>query len=452
MSIEQTVNKEDSPYAAIQERTRPAKSKSSRAKSRRSPYPHITHTDYSSPEYHGTERTYDYNSDVAAVPPIQGYSGVVYPHPHDGVSAYYPSSYTHTGMYTDSTMSMYPYPAHQRYMDERNIYRGHYEDKYYPNRDAAYSAYTATTTTSSADTGSRLGQIESRDAYARQTETTARVAGSNQYDCVHSGGGQCSRSSSRDANYSSATTANSQYPTSYSNPRSESSASEVDVVTDDSHYDKRQSATSSGVHIHSKDRGHGSKFDSLIEATQRLVKEENYKPSSANSQQQQQQHSPAINTHKEAMPQSVIMRRQSSSKYQTTDVRTNSTDLNYRSPSNHLKSPQQTSSTSDHKSSNGTPDDIQSNSTCSVAHTNGDVISYKNMDLRTDKCGSNSNAHNSYTSCVKNVCSYDAYNQVVSPYTNSLQGQRSYSMMPQAGYTSVIVDAQQYHMANGYVH
>lgn len=54
-----------------------------------------------------------------------------------------------------------------------------------------------------------------------------------------------------------------------------------------------------------------------------------------------------------------------------------------------------------------------------------------------------------------NTNCFDSYK--VSPFSSSqsstgASAQRAYPMVPQAGYTSVIVDAQQYQMANGYVH
>ena len=50
------------------------------------------------------------------------------------------------------------------------------------------------------------------------------------------------------------------------------------------------------------------------------------------------------------------------------------------------------------------------------------------------------------------ACTYDVYKQSFSYHQSGLQGGRTYPVMPQPGYTSVIVDAQQYHLANGYAH
>lgn len=57
-----------------------------------------------------------------------------------------------------------------------------------------------------------------------------------------------------------------------------------------------------------------------------------------------------------------------------------------------------------------------------------------------------------YGNCAKATsCGYDTYSQASMYQTSTLQGQRSsYTMIPQAGYTSVIVDPQQYHVSNGY--
>ena len=73
-----------------------------------------------------------------------------------------------------------------------------------------------------------------------------------------------------------------------------------------------------------------------------------------------------------------------------------------------------------------------------------------NVDDSRSKSLMDSSRMNSIASSY-NHCNYDAYKQ--SSYHTSLQASRTYPMMPQAGYTSVIVDAtQQYHLANGYAH
>ncbi|KAL3883227.1 hypothetical protein ACJMK2_029515 [Sinanodonta woodiana] len=55
--------------------------------------------------------------------------------------------------------------------------------------------------------------------------------------------------------------------------------------------------------------------------------------------------------------------------------------------------------------------------------------------------------------CLRSGCAYDSYSQSNSPYPSThIPSTRTYPGVPQAGYTSVIVDTQQYHMANGYVH
>ena len=67
-------------------------------------------------------------------------------------------------------------------------------------------------------------------------------------------------------------------------------------------------------------------------------------------------------------------------------------------------------------------------------------------------------AANDYSSCLKAAAyGYDNYSQAAGMYQQAaaaLQNQRPYhhhhGNMPQAGYTSVIVDPQQYHVANGY--
>jgi hypothetical protein len=54
-----------------------------------------------------------------------------------------------------------------------------------------------------------------------------------------------------------------------------------------------------------------------------------------------------------------------------------------------------------------------------------------------------------YSQCLKAATAYgyDSYSPAAAMYPTA---QRSYPVMPQPGYTSVIVDPQQYHMTNGY--
>lgn len=60
-------------------------------------------------------------------------------------------------------------------------------------------------------------------------------------------------------------------------------------------------------------------------------------------------------------------------------------------------------------------------------------------------------ATNGYRSCVKAAaCVYGNYTPANIYQSGALQAQRSFPVISQPGYTSVIVDPQQYHVANGY--
>ncbi|CAG5136658.1 unnamed protein product, partial [Candidula unifasciata] len=81
----------------------------------------------------------------------------------------------------------------------------------------------------------------------------------------------------------------------------------------------------------------------------------------------------------------------------------------------------------------------------------GSTPSNKFYDMRLMHDKNMATTANDYNTCIKAAaCSYDNYAQASVYQTAALQAQRSYPVMPQAGYTSVIVDPQQYHVANGY--
>lgn len=81
----------------------------------------------------------------------------------------------------------------------------------------------------------------------------------------------------------------------------------------------------------------------------------------------------------------------------------------------------------------------------------GSAPSNKFYDMRLMHEKNMAPTANDYSTCIKAAaCSYDNYTQASMYQTAALQAQRSYPVMPQAGYTSVIVDPQQYHVANGY--
>ncbi|XP_064617712.1 single-minded homolog 2-like isoform X2 [Liolophura sinensis] len=455
IQLEQTMSKDASPYSSLQERSRPTKVRSSRSKSRRSPYPSVPEP---TPEYPTQEYT-DLVPEVT-VPTMSGYQNMMYQHSHEGMdrysAAFYSSPYaTHPSMtmYRDSAACVYPYQAHQRLMDERPTYRG-YEERYYPARDPAnfpgFISSQSTTGTAAPSDASRLTHSDSsasREGYTRPSESSRTPTGGQgqqqqQFDYRTSG--QCSRSSSRDPSYNSSS---HNYAAPYSN-RSESSASEVDVVNEE--YDKRHS----GANPPSRagDRQGGAKFESLIDATQQLVKDETYKPSQDSATAVTEGGSGLTSSQtrdSSTAQQSVIMRRQSVQYPQnaTTDSRTNNNTADYHG-SSYLKS-QSASLHPELSKSTAAASDTNHNSSLVTGATAIASATQKLLDMRALQEKTYSAAQDAYTNCVK---AYDAYGQPNPYQTAALPNQRHYPVMPQAGYTSVIVDAQQYHMANGFVH
>ncbi|XP_050390740.1 single-minded homolog 1 isoform X2 [Patella vulgata] len=430
IQLEQTLSsKEVSPFSSMHDRTKSnGKVRQPRNKNRRSPYPQMPETtEYTAPEY--PERTLEYPADVSV--PMQGYPSMMYPHTAEGIdrySALYAAApYAHAGMsmYRDAAAAacVYPYQtAHQRYLDERNAYRS-YEERYYPARDPAnYPGYIPSQTA-----------LQTRLNHNESSRESSQSAG-QQYGDFRSTG-QCSRSSSRDPSYNT-----SHYQAPYSN-RSESSASEVDVGSEE--YEKRHPSGQS----HRSDR-QNSKYESILEGAPQLIKDEGYK-----SQDQSNGPLQTLSPPRESVPQSVIIRRHSNHTYSSNEARNNNGSSDYTN-SAFLKSTSSASAslTSDVRKSTNSTESNQSNilSATSGSETSaGDKL--LNMRLLHEK---SLNSSQDYTQCLKAAaaCGYDNYGQNGMYQTTALQNQRTYPVMPQAGYTSVIVEPQQYHMANGFVH
>ena len=330
--------------------------------------------------------------------------GFMYRHPQAenmdraAYSALCHQAYT-AGMYADP-MSMYSPYTGQKYLDEKS----YTDERYYP-RDGVTGSYTgymySGTTGMSYSDSCRVG-ADSRDTVYRHTDSTQSGVGSClQYDCAYSGR---SRSASRENTYSITPPSQSHsYPPQYSN-RSESSPSEVETSNDD--LDKRQSGRSCSTGA---------------------VKEEKTQedPTSANSN----------TSSKEAIPQSVIMRRTGTGNYQA-EV---NNQINSQSVSERLSSPQEHS----HQAT----DRCQSGGSGSLTPYYGANVDNSSKTGVTDT----SPVQNNYNSCLRSACSYETYNQT-GTYNGTFQNQKQYPVIPQPGYTSVIVDTQQYHMTNGFVH
>ncbi|KAL5010934.1 hypothetical protein ScPMuIL_013239 [Solemya velum] len=403
IQLEQTMTKEPSPYTALPERPRVGKVRTPKSKSRQSPYPHISENpDYSN---ESPERTLEYVPELTL--PIHNFQNIVYPTAHscenlDRYSGLYSSSYTHSGatnLYRDQTC-LYAYQPHQRYFGSRSPYRNS-DDRYLTCRDSdSYGNFVSDQT-----------ELDSSSENQKnEDQTEALRLPTQQYD--YRPGGQCSRSSSRDASYGT--------PHSYHGPysnRSESSASDVDVGNEDS--DKHHS----NIHSHQS-----SKLESLIEATQHLVKEEGFKSSDiANGQQLHAVPSSNHSYHPE----------------------TNDSPRDCKRSAYISSPPSLTGACQQEGSKESTEDPERSHSDIlSMSSLPNTETGHKLLDLKS----LNEKAFNNYAQCFKAACGYDTYSQSNTYHTNTLQPQRQYPIMPQAGYTSVIVDTQQYHVANGYVH
>lgn len=73
------------------------------------------------------------------------------------------------------------------------------------------------------------------------------------------------------------------------------------------------------------------------------------------------------------------------------------------------------------------------------------------MDVHTIQ-DRNINAQDIYSQCIRASCAYNSYNSPTEYCQNPIPTQKHFPPVPQPGYASVIVDTQQYHLANGYVH
>ncbi|KAK2160410.1 hypothetical protein LSH36_134g05028 [Paralvinella palmiformis] len=447
IQLEQTMSKEETPFTSVQERRTSAKSKS-KSKSRRSPYPHITHThagDFNSttsagsgtPEYTAGDRQgyTDYGSQDMMQLSAGGYTpGLVYNSSADNVDSRYSalcaSAYGTAGFYGDGAMGMYPYAAHRYFDESRSAYC---DEKYYSPRDpgSLYTGYMASASGHVALAAPESARIvpspDSRESSSCRHSDSAQSFG---YDnsCLQSGSGQQqqqqqqgSRSSSRE-NYPVSLhptpSANHQhqqhhqhpqqhhssaYPNTYTNSRSDvitsCSVNSADAGSDQSHQAKKKAPPNGIRHDHvAQGKDERAKCHLTEEKTSKAAVVTETAPTKDQNSQQ-----------------SVIMRRQHAST-EPNDVGGGCRAV----PETILKS-------------HGSP--AVSGSPPAMGRA-GAVLG----DVPSNLYGSTQ-------------CTYDFYGKNATYGTTNLQNsQRGYPVMPQAGYTSVIVDAQQYHVTNGYVH
>ena len=305
-----------------------------------------------------------------------------------------PNKYGHVyePCYTNGVIAdLYQYQAQQRYLDE--TLQNKIDDKGFYSRSAGgvYNGFGSPNDVISP----KLTHLDSVDPRANLSPFDYRASS------------QCSRSSSRDTTFGT----NQMYPCPYSN-RSESSASDVDVVSEEIE----------------KQRNHG---DFLLDHGQNS-KDESFK-SSGKTPDNEKSHSPV----RSSAHQSVIMRPTPRGSSVQSDV------MNKNSEKTTSKSPSCARS-------GDTP------SAMKIAETSAEIdndffpSNDKLLDMRLHEKAFATN--DIYAQCLRAACAYDSYNQSNINQTVPISNQRQYPVMPQAGYTSVIVDAQQYHLSNGYVH
>lgn len=417
LQLEQTLSKEEAAFC-LQERTRPAKSSRPR-KPRRSPYPHFSHTEYPSADYSSNSSLErpptqypDYSTtmesmaaaqiqqQVASYPP-----SIMYPANQEAMDSryLYTSAAYSAGLYGEA-MSMYPYSTH-RYFDERSTsYRGHFDEKYYPSRDMMYPGCMpgAASQSSHQDSPRGISSSSPLSSAGRESATCQALDSSqsrlNTYEsCIHSAPASqdCSHMGKEASTFRrQCSQAFSMSYSSKSTPEVTNSDGESCCTNPDSSLQLSHDKTD-GSQLEEKPVGVAYNDSASVDTTSHAV--EGVSPDIAH--------------------QSVIIRCQQ------------------------------------HQSSTISPHTPSSNLTgCSQEAPA--KLSQVNGSSPESQPGVHSPAESSsiYTSTAS--CTFEPYKQ--SGYQNSaaLPGQRSsYPMMPQAGYTSVIVDAQQYHhMANGYVH
>lgn len=374
--IDQTAQKDVQEYN-LQDRHKVGKSRTPKGKQRQSPYPPLSDTrDYSIEFENG------FKNDTDLPNPLQGFQGISYSpsllsSSHDTLLERYNalySTYSNPGTVASaSTQSFkdcaYSYQA-QQHNFESGPYRVNCDNSFSPRQPAAEFLHLHTST----DEEPKLNETIHLTPLSREIRST----------------GSCSRSSSRGEAFGASLL--QEVPSN----RSDSSASEVDVISDE---------------IDS------SKVDNL-----KCGKVKDCRTAST-----------------EPIQQSVIMRMPNQSQSYSSSPRY-SCDYNRTTLS---KSPR-----SIHTDLAKYPSEIETspNSNFFVDETNDKL--YDGIKQFSSK----GYTDDPLMQCLRNGFSpYDNFNQG-SVYATTGLPPKPYNVVPQAGYTSVIVDTNQYQMANGFVH
>lgn len=383
LQIDQIASKDMSVFG-LQDRIRPAKSRTPKCKLRRSPYPHIAEN----PEYIGDYQEKDFEADLDLVTPLQGCQGLGLPtpiltHANDSLDRYTAmcSAYQSAPDYKDFKDCAYPYLTPNHF--DTGQFR---HESRYPLRDQHFH---------NSPNGSDNPKLN-------ETLQLTPVT------CDFRPNGQCSRSSSRDPSFGT--------PLSHHGPfsnRSESSVSDVDVVDE---YEGRPLA------VKTVDK---KQSDSLLEHNTNTMNSEHIQSDS--------------NPQTENVQQSVIMRMSNNHAYNNSSPRY-SCDYSQSKLSKSPCAVQTDLSKVQFQSQNNSSYYYEGNPLDSA----NKYLEIKPVPGKGLSCNDDA-----LLQCLQNGYQYSSFNQGTSYSAPGLQNK--YPVIPQAGYTSVIVDTQQY-MSNGFVH
>ncbi|XP_052810975.1 single-minded homolog 2-like isoform X2 [Mya arenaria] len=361
--VDQTPHK-DVPEFALQDRHKLGKSRTPKSKHRQSPYPALSDSRDFAPDYEN-----GFKSDLDIGSPIHGFQGIPYSpgllSAHDALERYSAlyAPYSNTGSHAFKDCA-YSYAPHQSHFDSGQ-YRQPVCDERFSTRD---------NNTDFIHLHTLRGEEPKLDETIQLTPLSREIRNP----------ASCSRSSSRGEALMSGN-------------RSDSSASDVDVISDD-------------LDVNKIENNHCPKLGS--------------------------DHS---NVPNEPVQQSVIMRMPNvnqtfppSPRY-SCDFNKSNMSKSPRSAHAHAEvvkySPEQENSPSLNFFNEDSPDKLY------------DGLKQINTKALTE---------DPIMQCLRNGYGYESYNTGTVYPTQGLPS-KPYGM-PQAGYTSVIVDAQQYQMANGFVH
>lgn len=401
IQLEQTLTKEISPFSSLPRTSGKLKSKS---KHRRSPYNHSAEildfqTDIS-------DRHLEYVTDPSGEL-LGSNPSLMLPAINDGT--------IYSPVYPQTIISdIFQYQSPHRFMDDRLQYKYvETDDKYLTTKALdLFSAFSP----QNGHASPRLAHLD-------------RHTGSPQFDFR-----TCSRSSSRDATFGTP----QGYLCPFSN-RSESSASDVDVVNEDV-----EKGATDDISI---------KFHSILDSNSVISKDDSC-DSTKRIADPLKHTSP---TYRTAPGQLSVIRRSSTTNYQS--HQNGGEDYQVADSVGTSAARQQAADQSKHLpiSESVTSGETVGETVAIVGDSNIQQTNHSEecneghevMNVQTDV---EKPVGAIYSQCLRAACAYNSYNQGgYAIQTPVVHNQRHFPPQ-QPGYTSVIVDTQQYQMANGYVH